>query len=98
MSHSSFSGVRLPRRAALHDIGDVHLLALEAHGSDHVVEQLAGASDEGQTLRVFVGARALADKHQLGVGVAGAEDDLLAALLPQLAALAVGADIVGDDL
>ena len=43
-------GRAVARRAALHDVGDVHLLALQAHGGDHVVEQLTGASDERQAL------------------------------------------------
>ena len=39
-----------------------------------------GAADEGQALAVLLGARGLADEHQVGVGVAGAEDDLGAGL------------------
>jgi len=54
------------------------------------------ASDERQALRVLVRARALADKHQLGVRIAGAENNLLAAQLRQLATLAVGADLIED--
>ncbi len=91
-------GSAIARRPALHDVGDVDLLALEAHGGDHVVEQLSGAPDERQALLVFVSARPFADEHQLGVRISGAEDDLLASQLGQLAALAVGADVVGDDL
>ena len=91
-------GRAVARRAALHDVGDVHLLALQSHGGDHVVEQLAGAPDERQPLLVFVSARAFADEHQLGMWIASAEDDLLAPQLRQLATLAVGTDVVGDDL
>ena len=91
-------GRAVARRTALHDVGDVNLFALQAHGGDHVVEQLSGAPDERQALRVFVCARPFADEHQLGVRIAGAEDDLLAAELAQLATLAIGADFVGDDL
>ncbi len=71
------------RRAALHDVRDIHLLALQAHGLDHLVEQLPGASDERTPLLVFVRARAFADEHQLGVGIAFAEDDGLPSLACQ---------------
>ena len=70
------------------NVGDVHLLTLQAHSVDHVVEQLAAASNKRQSLRVFVGARALAHEQQPRVGVAIAEDDLVARL-GKLAALAV---------
>src|ERR1700722_3017531 len=65
-------------RAALHDVGDVDLFALQAHGVNHVVEQLAAAADEGQTLCVFIGAWAFADEHEARVGVSVTEDDLVA--------------------
>ena len=42
------------------------------------LEQLAGAPDERHPLLVLAGAGRLADEHQLGVGVAGAEHDRLA--------------------
>jgi hypothetical protein len=42
-------------------------------------EQLTGAADERLALHVFVGARRLADEHQVRVGIADAEDDLRAA-------------------
>ena len=49
----------------------------------------------GIALDVFVAARRLADEHQVGVGVADAEHDLLAPERVQLAARAV-ADVVAD--
>ena len=49
----------------------------------------------GIALDVFVGARRLADEHQVGVRVADAEHDLLAAERVQLAARAV-ADVRAD--
>ncbi len=76
-------------RTAFHDVGDVDILAANAHGFDHVVEQLSGAAHEGLALRVFVGAGAFAHEHQVGARIAHAEDDLLAALLVQFAAGAV---------
>ena len=86
----------IARRAALHDVRDVDIFAADAHGFDHVVEQLSGATDEGFALRVFVSAGAFADKHQVGVRIAYAEDNLLAALLVELAAGAV-AEIFADE-
>ena len=71
----------ISRRPAFHDVRNVNVFAANAHGFDHVVEQLAGATDEGFALDVFVGAGAFADEHQVGAWVAYAEDDLLAALL-----------------
>ncbi len=65
--------------AALDDVGDVDLLAPEAHGGDHVVEELAAFADEGEALEVLVGAGAFADEHEAGVGVAVGEDDGAAA-------------------
>ncbi len=43
-------------------------------------QQLAGGADERQALAVLFGSRALADEHQVGGGVAAAEDHLVAAL------------------
>src|SRR6185312_11318518 len=66
----------IPRRAALDHVGNVNILAAQAHGRNHVVEQLAGAAHEGQPLLVFVGPRTFAHEHQVGVLVAGAENDV----------------------
>jgi len=60
--------------AAFHYIRDIDLFALEAHGGDHVVEQLAASADEGQTLCVFIRARTLTDEHEPRVGIAVSED------------------------
>ena len=62
---------------------------------DHLRQQLAGAADERDALDVFVRAGRLADEHQIGVGVADAEHDLLPAERVQLAARAV-ADILAN--
>ena len=48
--------------------------------SSSSVSSSPGAADERQALAVLLGARRLADEHQVGVGVAGAEDDLRARL------------------
>ena len=69
--------------------------SLAAVPFDHLREQLPGAADEREALRIFIGARAFADEHQPRLFVARSEDDLVAALV-QAAAFAI-AD-VGEDL
>ena len=54
-------------------------------------EQLPGAADEGQALAVLFGPGRLADEHQVGVGVAGAEHRLGARLVQR--ALGAGLDL-----
>ena len=88
-------GGAIAGRTALDHVGDVDLFALQAHGRDHVVEQLPGAAHERQSLRVFVGAGAFADEHQARVGRAVGKHDLVAALV-QGAARAV-ADVFADE-
>ena len=51
------------RRAALDDVGNEYLLALQAHGHNHLIEQVAGAADERPALLVFVLTGALAYKQ-----------------------------------
>ena len=79
---SSAWGVAVAGRATLHHVGDVNA-PVAAHPQllgHETVEELARAAHEGQTLTVLLGTGALADDHQVGVGVAGAEHDLGATL------------------
>ena len=50
-------------RAPRNDVGDIGAGAVEADRRDHQVEQLAGASDEGQAVEVLLASRRLADEH-----------------------------------
>src|ERR1700687_4299461 len=68
------------RRTALHHIADVNVFATNAHGSDHVVEQLSGAADERLSLRIFIRARTLAYEHDSRVRITHPEDDVGASL------------------
>ena len=77
--------------AAFEDVGEVDVVAGEAHGGDDFGEEFAGASDEGFAEAVFVCPGGFADKHEVGVRVAGAEDGLGAGGGEVLALLA-GAD------
>ena len=87
--------IAVARRPALEHVGDVDLVALEAHRLDHLRQQLAGAPDERDALHVFIRARRFADEHQVRRRVADAEDDLLPPERVQLAARAV-ADVLAD--
>ena len=79
-SISSGCGSRFPGGPALENVRDVDVAALEADPREQLVEQLPGLADEREALLVLVEAGRLADEHQVGVGVADAEDDLRAAL------------------
>ena len=81
---------------ALDDVGDVDLVAPEAHGDDHVIEKLAGLADEGNALRVFVSAGAFAYEQEAGVGRAVGKDDFVAAFVE--GATGAVADVIADEL
>ncbi len=93
---SSFSGARFSGRAALqHTFGYVDFATAQAHRFDHLIQQLAGAAYEGEALYVFIVARAFADEHQFGAGVACAEYDFVATAV-QFAASAIVAEVGAD--
>ena len=68
--------VAVPGRAALENVRDVHLIALEADTGKQPFEQLARLAHERLALLVLVEARRLADEHQVRRGIADPEDDL----------------------
>ena len=78
MSISCGSGSRLPRRPAFQDVDDEDVRPRQPDLAEQLVEQLPGLADERHALLVLVGPGRLADEHQVGVGVAGAEDHGLA--------------------
>src|SRR5215208_3854149 len=84
----------LDGRAALHDVGQVDLLAGQVHGRQDVVEELAGPPDERQSRSIFVLARALTDEHQGRVGISGREDRVGAGL--RQVALGADGDLAGE--
>ncbi len=65
--------------AEFDDVGDVDaihfVIAFEAHRTDHFVEELSAASDEGASGAVFFDAGAFADEEDLCIGIAFAEDE-----------------------
>lgn len=81
-------------RTALDHIADVNVVALEAHGFNHLSEQFSGATDEGQALDVFVAAGPFPDEDKLRLSAAAAENNLVA-LLAKTAPLAI-ANVFSD--
>src|SRR5512134_2689761 len=73
-------GIPVAGRATLDRVADVDLLARELYRFQHLREELTGPTHERQPLRVLVGAGPLADDDEVGLRVAGAEHDRLAAL------------------
>ena len=72
--------VAVARRAALHHVGDVHVVAGEADALDQLVSSCPARPDERLALQVLLLARALADEHQVRVRLADAEHHLGAGL------------------
>src|SRR5260370_11710686 len=87
----------ISRRAALYDVRDVDLLALDPHRFDHVVKQLPGAPDEGLALFSFIGTPPLAEEPQLRLWITDAKHNLLPSRLMEHTARTI-AQVVADDL
>ena len=85
-------------RAALDDVGDVDVLAEHPRFTQALVEELAGASDEGEAGRILIGTGAFADQHQGAVRVAVAEYDLGAGLRQVAGGARGGLPGEGEDL
>src|SRR5262249_8947119 len=69
-------GRAVARWAALDRIANVDFFSLEAAGDDDAIEQLAGLTDEGLALPVFIGPRGFTDEAELGIDRPDAEDRL----------------------
>ena len=68
--------VAVLRRPALEDVREIHVVAGEADPGEQPLEQLARLLRRTAVPLILVEAGSLADDHQLGVGIARAEDDL----------------------
>jgi hypothetical protein len=68
--------VAVPRRPRLEHVGDEDVVAREPDLLQELVEELSGAADEREALLVLVHPGRLTDEHEVGVGIARAEDDL----------------------
>src|SRR5437870_5042917 len=74
-----FVGVRISisGRAALNHVADIDVRALHLHPAlDNVCQKLTRAPDEGFALFIFICSRCLADEHQIGCGIAYAENQV----------------------
>ncbi len=65
-------------RAALHNVRDIDLRAIEIDHFEHIVQKLSGAANKGFALQVLLLAGAFADKKDLCLRVTDAENDVLA--------------------
>ncbi len=86
-------GIAVAGRAALQDVGDVHVGAFEPDRFDDLRQQLPRPADERLPLNVFVGARRLAHEHEIGFRIPHAEHDLPSPKPVELAAGAI-ADVL----
>ncbi len=68
-------GVAVVGRPAFQGVRDEHVAARQPDLAEQLVEQLPGLPDEREPHAVLVGPGRLADEHQVGIGVAGAEHD-----------------------
>ena len=68
--------VAILRRPALEHVREVDRVGREPDAGQELREQLSCLAGEREPALVLVVAGRLADDHQLGVGIAGAEDDL----------------------
>ena len=72
--------VAVAGRAAFEDVRHKDVVPGNPDSGEQPVEQLPGLADEGDALLVLVEAGSLADEHQVGARVPGAEDHLRPAL------------------
>ena len=70
------SGVTIAGRAELHDIADVDVGALEADGAEEFIEELTCRTYKWSALLIFLLPGGFTDEHDLGMGIAFAEDGL----------------------
>ena len=70
-----FFGRAIFRRTAFHDVANVNIFALQAHGFDHLRKKLSGAPDKWEALGVFISARAFSNKNEFGFGISVTEDN-----------------------
>ena len=93
-AHLVRRGITVVGRAALDDVGDVHVVPPEIDRLDDPGEQLARPPHERYALQILVAPRRLADEHQLGIRIPDPEDERPPSTV-QLAARAV-AELLAD--
>ena len=65
--------ITIIRRPALENIRDEYIFAREPNGTQHRIQQTPGPPDKGFSLPIFVGARCLANNHQVGIALSDTE-------------------------
>src|SRR5439155_6230224 len=70
-----FFGRAIFRWTAFHDVANVDVFALQAHGFDHLREKFPSTADKRKALGIFVRARTFSNKNELGLGISVAEND-----------------------
>ena len=68
--------VTVARGSALDHVGDVDILAFDPDLTEQAVEQLAGGTDERNTLEVFIRPGRFTDEHQIGFGTPVGKHDM----------------------
>jgi hypothetical protein len=89
-------GVAVVRRPTLDDITNVYLTAFEFDGFDNARQKLAGCTDKGSALPIFLETGAFPDKNELGPGIAFTKNDpfTTAGQLAPLAVAQVATDLI----
>lgn len=54
----------VPRRAALHTVGDEDLFSLEAETAQHLVHEAPGSAEEWTSFGLFLGSGRLTNEHE----------------------------------
>jgi hypothetical protein len=88
--------IAIARWARLQHVGDEDVLAREAGLGEQLVEELAGAPDEGPSLAVLVRSGRLADDHDVRRRAALAGHEIGRLIADVEAARRVRADLGGD--
>ena len=82
--------VPVPGRAALDDVGNIHLLPVQVNHFQHIVQQFSCRAHKRDALQIFLLPGPLADEHDFRLLIAHAENQLVPGLR-QGAAPAAGA-------
>ena len=82
--------VPVPGRAALDDVGNIHLLPVQVNHFQHIVQQFSRRTHKGDALQVLLLTGAFPDQHDLRLRIAHAENQVVPGF-PQRAAPAAGA-------
>ncbi len=69
-------GIAVTGRTAFEDIAYIDVSPLQSHGLDNPGQKLSGASDKWSPLDIFISARRLANKDDLGLRIPLAKDDV----------------------